>query len=269
MKYLKRHFKLVSLEWMLAQLAAGHDDPECMVVTFDDGYYGVLAHALPVMRSLDIPATVFVVTDFARPLAERRLFHFDEIEVAFRMSEADALDLEDEGEGTSQLHPLKARVESMKRIKKRLKALPDGERQRLQRVILERLGVTAEQALDYAGAEEKYRIMSWDETREGIRGGLAIGSHTCTHRVLSRLEPDELKAELFNSFTRIRQELGIKSIPFAYPYGGPEHIGRAALALVEQAGYSCALTTVTGKNNPPLDPFTLRRLPGEIIDWFV
>ncbi|HEX7999721.1 MAG TPA: polysaccharide deacetylase family protein [Pyrinomonadaceae bacterium] len=268
MKYLKHHFKLISLETMLAQLGAGENDPGAMVVTFDDGYYGVMAHALPVMRSLDIPATVFLVTDFTRPREDFRLFHFDEIEIAFRLTEAPTLDLETEGEGIWPLSPLKDRVESMKQIKKRLKEIPDSERQRLQRLILEKLEITPERALEYARTEEKYHTMSWDDAREAKSAGLSFGSHTCTHRVLSRLDRNELEAELSRSFERIRAELDMDSVPFAYPYGEREHIGRGTPELVQQAGYSCALTTVMGKNSPPLDAFRLLRLPSEILRWF-
>jgi peptidoglycan/xylan/chitin deacetylase (PgdA/CDA1 family) len=269
MKYLVRHFKPTSLETMLSQLSAGHDDPECMVVTFDDGYYGVMAHALPVLRSLNIPATVFVVTDFARPLEDFRLLHFDEIEVAFRLTELPALDMEAEGLGVHQLTPGKTRVESMVQVKKQLKLLPEMQRQRLHRLLLEKLEVTPEQALAYARGQEKFRTMSWDEIREAQSGGLSIGSHTCTHRALRQLDVDEREAELVKSFERMQKELDMDSIPFAYPYGHPEHIGRGTPEMVREAGYSCALTTVRGKNTLPHDPFTLRRLPPGILDLFV
>ncbi len=269
MKYLARHFKLISLETMLSELRDGKDDPESMVVTFDDGYYGVKAHALPVMQSLSIPATVFIVTDFARSREDFRLFHFDEIEVAFRLAEVPVLNLEAEGEGIWQLNPLKTKVECMKQLKKRLKKLPDSERQKLQRLILERLEVSPEQALRYAATKEKYRTMSWDEVREARSAGLSFGSHTCTHRVLSKLDRDELERELYDSFACVRRELDMDSVPFAYPYGGREHIGWGTPELVEQVGYSCALTTVPGKNRPPLEPFRLLRLPHDVLEWFV
>lgn len=269
MKYLKRHFKLISLETMLKQLSEGHDDPEAMVVTFDDGYYGVKAYALPVMQSLNIPATVFIVTDYARPHAEFRLFHFDEIEVAFRLTKVDVLNLEAEGEGVWQLTPLAAKVECMKKLKKRLKKLPERERQRLHSKILLKLEVGPEQALRYAETKEKYRTMTWDDARETMSASFSFGSHTCTHRVLSQLDRDELQAELSDSFNSIRKELSISAVPFAYPYGGREEIGAGTPELVEQAGYSCALSTVPGKNKPPLKPFRLLRLSSNVLEWFV
>ena len=34
------------------------------------------------------------------------------------------------------------------------------------------------------------RFLNWDEAKEMILGGMAIGSHTHSHRVLSQLEPE-------------------------------------------------------------------------------
>lgn len=267
MQYLSEHFNLISLETMLSQLKEGTDDPKALVVTFDDGYYGVMAHALPILQSFNISATAFVVTDHTRPLEEFRLFHFDEIEVAFRLTTLPALNLKSEGEGVYPLGSIKARIDCMKRIKKRLKMRPDNERQRLQRLILEKLEVSPEEANAYARKDEKYRTMSWDEVREAMSAGLSIGSHTCTHRVLSRLERNEREDEIFRSFAALRKELQLEEIPFAYPYGGPEHIGPGTPEIVEQAGYNCALSTVPGRNDPKRNPFRLRRLEFNELQW--
>ncbi len=50
-----------------------------LAVTFDDGYLSVLERAEPVLRSLGVPATVFVVTDFVttgRPLCWPGIDHW-------------------------------------------------------------------------------------------------------------------------------------------------------------------------------------------------
>jgi peptidoglycan/xylan/chitin deacetylase (PgdA/CDA1 family) len=53
----------------------GRDLPRrSVIVTFDDGYRGVLDHALPVLERHGIPAAVFVS---AGPVVERRHFWFD------------------------------------------------------------------------------------------------------------------------------------------------------------------------------------------------
>ena len=53
----------------------GRDLPgRSVIVTFDDGYRGVLEHALPILERYGMPATVFVS---AAPVVERRHFWFD------------------------------------------------------------------------------------------------------------------------------------------------------------------------------------------------
>src|SRR6185436_19033795 len=48
--------------------------PRSVLVTFDDGYRGVLDHALPILERYAIPAAVFVS---AAPVLEGRHFWFD------------------------------------------------------------------------------------------------------------------------------------------------------------------------------------------------
>jgi peptidoglycan/xylan/chitin deacetylase (PgdA/CDA1 family) len=267
MEHLATHYKPVSLAAMLAQLRAGECDPRAIAVTFDDGYYGVLAHALPVMRRFDIPATVFVVTDFVRDEKEMRLLHFDEIEIAFRLTGARALDLGFMGAEASPLACLEDKVACLKRVKKHLKRLPDRERQQLQRALLRQLSIESEDVLAYARTREKYRTLSWDELRAASGDDFTVGSHTCSHRVLSRLDLPELEIEIVEARERLRAELKLAAVPFAYPYGGKEHISSEADRLVRQAGYTCALTTVPGTNKPSGDPFLMKRLVFEMLEW--
>lgn len=267
MRRLAEEFRPVSLEEMLSMMAEGESDPKAVAVTFDDGYYGVVRHALPVMNEFGVPATVFVVTDYVRGSGGPPLMHFDELEVAFRLTSAATLDPGFAGERPSRLSSAHAKVDAMKRLKKRMKLMPDAERRRLHGEILERLGVSPEEAAAYAAPLEKFRTATWDELRESKGAGLSAGSHTCSHRVLSRLERGELEDEVVRSFARLREELGPGALPFAYPYGSEDSIGAEAPLLVSRAGYSCGLTTVQGRNTPALDPFLLKRVEFEALDW--
>jgi peptidoglycan/xylan/chitin deacetylase (PgdA/CDA1 family) len=58
---LRRGFRFWSLHQVLESRAAGQEVPgRAVVVTFDDGYESVYTEALPVLRELHVPATVFV-----------------------------------------------------------------------------------------------------------------------------------------------------------------------------------------------------------------
>jgi peptidoglycan/xylan/chitin deacetylase (PgdA/CDA1 family) len=62
---LERNFQFASLADVVAASERGEQlPPRTVVVTFDDGFASVHAHALPVLADLGIPATVFIVTSF-------------------------------------------------------------------------------------------------------------------------------------------------------------------------------------------------------------
>jgi peptidoglycan/xylan/chitin deacetylase (PgdA/CDA1 family) len=62
---IERQFRFVPLRLLIDWLSAGEPVPaKTAVVTFDDAFAGVYRWALPVLRELDVPATVFAVTDY-------------------------------------------------------------------------------------------------------------------------------------------------------------------------------------------------------------
>ena len=79
---LERHCRLIanacnaiSVSTFREARRTGRDlPPRSVIVTFDDGYRGVLDHALPILERYGIPAAVFVS---AAPVVERRHFWFD------------------------------------------------------------------------------------------------------------------------------------------------------------------------------------------------
>lgn len=105
--------------------------------------------------------------------------------------------------------------------------------------------------------EDDVRYLSWPEVLE-LRGrGVEIGSHTCTHPMLSRLPAAEAERELRESLAEVARHTGEAAPPFAYPFGDytPE-LAERARAL----GYSCALTTDAGANDGDADLYALRRV---------
>ncbi len=60
----RQGFRAAPIESMVAWLNGGPPlGDRDFVLTFDDGFRGVLTHALPILKSLDWPFTVFLVTD--------------------------------------------------------------------------------------------------------------------------------------------------------------------------------------------------------------
>ena len=62
--YLKRRFELISVAEALALQERGEVDRRYACVTFDDGDKGLGTHAIPALRELSIPATLFINTAY-------------------------------------------------------------------------------------------------------------------------------------------------------------------------------------------------------------
>lgn len=80
------------------------------------------------------------------------------------------------------------------------------------------------------------RSMSWESLRGLASSGWEIGSHTCTHPHLSRLDSDVIDAELRQSRAACL-ERGVACRSIAYPFGDADERVRAAAAAV---GYEAA-----------------------------
>jgi len=78
------------------------------------------------------------------------------------------------------------------------------------------------------------RHLDWGQIREAARAGVEIGSHTCTHRDLTRLPPDEVQRELLLSKREIEDRLGREVISLALPFGAAT---LEVFSQARQAGY--------------------------------
>jgi peptidoglycan/xylan/chitin deacetylase (PgdA/CDA1 family) len=63
-KFFRHHFTVVPLGEMVTLLERGRPLSGTLAVTFDDGYRDNYEYAAPTLRSLGLPATFFVVSDF-------------------------------------------------------------------------------------------------------------------------------------------------------------------------------------------------------------
>ncbi len=90
--------------------------------------------------------------------------------------------------------------------------------------------------------------------------GVWIGCHTRTHRRLADLSDAELGDEVQDSKKMLEDLLGTEVNSFSYPYGGMLDFDERAVALVEKAGYTDAVTTYFGRFNCFEERFRMRRI---------
>jgi peptidoglycan/xylan/chitin deacetylase (PgdA/CDA1 family) len=106
-------------------------------------------------------------------------------------------------------------------------------------------------------------MMNADEVKE-VRdraGSLASwGAHGVTHRALTDLPPAEAEAEILKSRDDVAALTGVRPRLFCYPEG---RLNETVRGLVKRAGFMAACATGRRLNVPPVDLFSLQRIPLE------
>jgi hypothetical protein len=80
-------------------------------------------------------------------------------------------------------------------------------------------------------------FLDWAQIREMAAAGIEIGSHGCSHRILTRLTVDEAEEELVRSKAKIEEAVGQGVLHFAFPDGVANP---GLIRLVEKTGYRTA-----------------------------
>lgn len=101
-----------------------------------------------------------------------------------------------------------------------------------------------------------FRHMSARQLAEISEKGWEIGSHTCTHRALTRLNESQLKREFSKSFQQLSTLTPRPVISVAYPFGMQ---GGQVQQAAKSAGYKFACGSIRGTTSQNL--FSLCRIP--------
>ena len=238
---LKEHFELVTLDAVLADEHMGGraTRPRC-VVTFDDGWRDNYDLALPILRQHDIPATVFLTTDF---IGTDRAFWYTEL--MYLLTRTDVLSLVSvngavRGYPEEVCHHLKrlgrmggaAGAHDFDPLIEAVKALCDDD---TIEELLQRLMNAA--GLRRPLIADRRFFLDWDHVRTMAASGIEIGSHSCSHRILTRIPADRAHDELTRSKADIERHIGQTVKHFAFPNNdasGP------LVAAAARAGYHTA-----------------------------
>jgi peptidoglycan/xylan/chitin deacetylase (PgdA/CDA1 family) len=247
MAYIARTFRVLTVEELAERSRRGSVPRNALAITFDDGYRDCLTHAAPILVRHGLPATLFLTTGF---IGTAEAPWFDQVAMAFKATRATSV-VAPWG-GPLDLGSRVDRLAAMERTLGYFKRLSDNVLRRHFDQLLGALAVTDRTWF-------KDLMLGWDDVQTLVRSGIAIGAHTVTHPVLSRVSPERASAEIVGSRTMIKSACGFVPKAFAYPNGRPEDYTDAVMRLVVEAGFTCAVTTRFGLNTSETPPYELRR----------
>lgn len=210
--------------------------------TLDDGYADQLSRLIPVLLRYQAKPTLFAITDFVDQLDwpwDAKISYMlwnTQVAQGTLVSEGKSLSINC---ATPEL-----RVASRRTLSQHAKSL---NRHSLQIFLLELEKLCAIPLPEKA--PENYAPTTWDALRQYEQLGLRVGAHSRSHHVLSALSEEEVIQELTHSKARVEAELKNPSRVFCYPSGTAKDFSAVHPRLVEQVGFSSAITTMSKPTN--------------------
>lgn len=255
MRFLSRHFRLLTPDAFAHELSGPGFGRRSILVTFDDGWHDNFRNALPILRRHRVPAIVFVATAYVgttRTFWQERLTRLL-YRASRRPSPADDV-LQELGEPhIESLSDAKAGA-LVRGVVTRLKTCEPIVWERLISR-LEAVMVSRGDPIDNFGEDQ---FLSWSEVQTLAESDVVtVGSHAHTHTPLPALGLAGAKLELAQS----RQELEAHGLPTpatcAYPNGSIDH---STIAAARATGFKLGFSTGKGRVRNGDDPLRLNRI---------
>ncbi len=103
-------------------------------------------------------------------------------------------------------------------------------------------------------------MLTAEMVRTLSRNGIAIGGHTVSHPILTRIADNVARSEIVDNKHHLETIIGKPVTMFAYPNGKRDiDFDQRHLRMVREAGYQAAFTTAAGAATRHDDRFALPR----------
>jgi peptidoglycan/xylan/chitin deacetylase (PgdA/CDA1 family) len=262
MEYLKKNRHVVPLSDVIKHFRGELELSRYSVaVSFDDGYRDNYDNAYPVLRSLELPATVFLTVGYIG--SSRKLWWERVLEM---LDEMDKNELQMILAGGS-ICPEKTARELISYTSQ------NGDRTKLGASVIDSFKLMKEDQrirlvdlLDEAQKpnkddNDKRSFLSWAEIKEMAANNITFGSHTMYHPILTQVTKARAREEIQTSKSELESGLKREVAFFAYPDG---MFNSEIMQLVAEAGYEAAFATSRHNTNTGHHLYALgRRRVGE------
>lgn len=227
--------KVVTVSELHRRAEMGQVTPHMVAFTFDDGYRDNAARAFAVFEKHRVPWSLYLTTGFPDLTCPYWWGALERV-----LMSRDSFDLEVGGRHRS----FRTKSVSEKRAAfRKIRVATAENRAELSTYLCTRYGIEGRELL-------RDDALSWAEIRRlAASGSVELGAHTVTHPLLTRLDADDVRKELRDCRSRIREMTGIEVQHFAYPYGAA---GAREHALAREAGFTSAATAINSNTYAPL-----------------
>lgn len=205
-----------------------------IALTFDDGWSDNATSAYPIAQKHGAPMTIFIVPERT---GQALPFWPELVAATLRRGMA----------GADPTHS----PSYIEQVIEGLKELPGEERKRrVDRMMRAQAAPNSSASVD--------TTMTWEQIARLQAAGATVGSHTCTHEILTCVAASQAREEITASRGLIQRQLGADCSLFSYPNG---NCSRPVRDLAATAGYKLAfLNQKPGVWTQHCDPYLAPRV---------
>ena len=237
-RYLQNTFRAKTLSgWLSSGDESQMFSDDVVILTVDDGYAD---NYEPLLAAADrgTPSTLFVTTDCIDTAEPTSVWM---VMLAIHHASTDAIDLRSEGLGILQINDVKNKEEAVRRIDTYMKPLSNQRRREVLEQLLEKTGKR-----DVVKQLARTAMLDWRQIKTLHSRGVEIGAHSITHPVLSRWDAETVTREVGGSIQRLKQQIGMEQVTFAYPYGSESEVNGEVVEICKQSGARAAVMLTSG-----------------------
>jgi peptidoglycan/xylan/chitin deacetylase (PgdA/CDA1 family) len=255
----RRTCRVLSVEQAIGEMRSeGRLLEDTVSVTFDDGYGSVYDIAYPLLCKYDIPATVYLTTDW---IDGRMGLWWEELADMIARSDIDdtsvsgienALGMKSGTLTPCRGNALRSKTVLHELVASYVRGLEDSDVQGA----LGELGAV----LGYRSTGQTFaRPLSWTQIREMSTGNTRFGSHTCSHINIRHASLGSIEEEIVLSKAEIEGNIDSAVEGFAYPYGQDIASYGKVEPILSRNGFSYACTALAGNNRSDSNRYALLR----------
>jgi peptidoglycan/xylan/chitin deacetylase (PgdA/CDA1 family) len=251
-KYLKRHYRLLPLAQAVTECLRGDQKKPTAAITFDDGYQNNHDIACPILKALNIPATIFLTTS---------LIDTDETDWFGRLYTALLQSKQQEiacNGRQLEIQTWQGKTTALKKLQAELKTFHGTSFQKKWNEIIQHLGGNTSGSVH---SDSPFRMLDTRSIRTMQHSGIiSFGAHTHTHPILSQLPENDQQREIKTSINIVERITGSPCRLFAYPNGRQQDFSPATIALLRESNIQYAFTTIARYNTRSTQPFSICRV---------
>jgi glycosyltransferase involved in cell wall biosynthesis/peptidoglycan/xylan/chitin deacetylase (PgdA/CDA1 family) len=251
-RYIKRHYKVITLSKAVEILKEHKEIPEnLIVITFDDGYKDFYLNAYPILSKYKIPAVLFLSIG---AIEQKHVLWFDTVVSVIKMTKKEDFDLTKVGLRKFAINSVDNKKKAINEIVCFLKRSSLKERNNIVSYLFNESGCDSNEI------NSSNPLLDWEELKSMNNELVAFGSHGMTHTILQNLDEKEIENEIVKSKEIMKVKTGLDIHFFSYPNGGINDFKENVKQQLAENAYIAACTLIKGSNNGSSDLFALKRI---------